>query len=107
MKLYITNHAAGTENKQCLASINSEIYAINAKNSKKDRNTGILEIPTISADVPLNKTINLPRQLKVCLGARVMITTNTDTAGKLIKSFAYASYVPKTVRSRYYSCYIR
>ena len=54
------------------------------QNSRKDRNTGILEIPTINADVPLNKTGNLPKLLKVCLGTRVMLTTNVDTADKLI-----------------------
>ena len=55
-----------------------EIHTITAR-LKKDRNTGMLEIPTINADVPLNKTGNLPKQLKICLGTRVMLTTNVDT----------------------------
>ena len=66
------------------ASLNSGIHTINAKDSKKDQNTGILEIPTINADIPLSKTGNQPKQLKVCLGARVILATNVDTADKLI-----------------------
>ena len=42
-----------------------------------------MEIPTINADVSLNKTGNLPKQL-ICLVARVMVTTNANAAYKLI-----------------------
>ena len=66
------------------ASLNPEIHTVNVKDSKKDQNTGILEIPTINADIPLSKTGNQPKQLKVCLGARVILATNVDTADKLI-----------------------
>ena len=43
-----------------------------------------MEVTTINADVSLSKTRNLPKQLKVSLDARVIITTNIDTAEKLI-----------------------
>ena len=67
-----------------LLVLNSEIYTISAKNSKKDQNTGILEIATINVNVTSNKTGNLPKQLKLCLGAKLMLTINVDTADKLI-----------------------
>ena len=35
VKLYISNLAGTTENEQSLASLNSEIYTINAKDSKR------------------------------------------------------------------------
>ena len=84
VKLYITYHEAGTENEQHLVILNPEMYTINTKDSKKDWNTRNLEVTTINADVSLSKTRNLPKQLKVSLDARVMITTNIDTAEKLI-----------------------
>lgn len=84
MRFYITHHAATTKNEQCLANLNSVIYTINAKNSVKDWNTGILERFTINADVPVNKIGTLPKQLKVWLGAKVMLLTNVDNADRVI-----------------------
>lgn len=39
---------------------------------------------TINADVPVNKIGTLPKQLKVWLGAKVMLLTNVDNADRVI-----------------------
>ena len=84
MKLYFTNHGANIENEQCISSLDSEIHVIDAKNSKRDRETGIFEIPDIPHNIALHITGNLPGQLKICVGARVMLTYNMNTSDKLI-----------------------
>ena len=67
VKFYIANHVASTENEQCVTSLNSEKYQLLMLIYLKKKKTG-----------------NLPKQLKVCLGARVMLINNVDTAHKLI-----------------------
>lgn len=63
VKLYITNHAARNSYNHC-------------KTQKRIETQGFWKYQLlINADVLLNKTGNLPKQLKICLGTRVMLTT--------------------------------
>ena len=50
--------------------LNSEMFVIQAEDSRKDRETAIPDNTT------LNNTANLPAKLKVCTGARIMLTDN-------------------------------
>lgn len=55
---------------------------INASDSKRDRNTN-----TVAVTIPetsIYNTGNLPRQLTVANGAKVMLTKNIDTSDHLV-----------------------
>ena len=83
VKLYLTNHLAGRENEESIAKLTSEIFVIKAEDSGKDLETGTysISIPDIAS---LNQTANLPAKLKVCIGARLILTDNISVSDKLI-----------------------
>ena len=83
VKLYLTNYLAGRENDEAIAKLNSEIFTIQAKDLGKDLTTGTCDI-TIPDYFGLNKTGSLPAVLKLCVGARFMVTVNIDVSDRLI-----------------------
>ena len=83
MKLFLTNYLAGRENEAALVKLNQETYIIQAEDSGKDLETGTCHI-NVPDYVSLNQTGNLPAKLKVCIGARLMLTDNISVADRLI-----------------------
>ena len=83
VKLYLSNYLAGQENEECIAKLNSEIFTIQAKDSARDLETGTYNV-SIPAYTGLNQTGNLPAVLKVCVGARFMLTDNISVTDRLI-----------------------
>ena len=82
VKVYITNHRSNIDNEQCMSALEETILIINAKDSARDVQTEILSVSL--SDLDVHKTGNLLGQLKICVGARVMLTYNMDLEGSLI-----------------------
>ena len=74
VRVFLNNYLAGKEN---------EVFIIKAEDTKKDLETG-----TCSFSIPdytgLNRTGNLPAKLKLCVGARIMLTDNISVSDRLI-----------------------
>ena len=87
IKLYMFNHLVNSENANALNRLvenqNVEIKEVKAKDSSKDVKTGSCKI-NVSEDTDISSTGNLPTLLKLCLGAKVMLTHNVDIEDKLI-----------------------
>ena len=83
VKLFLTNYLAGEENENAIANLNSEVYSIRAEDSGKDLETGTYRV-SIPEHASLNQTGNLPTTLKLCIGARFMLTDNISVADRLI-----------------------
>ena len=83
VKLYLTNYLAGQENESCIEKLNSKVFVIKSEDSARDFDTGTYSI-SLPKTASLNQTGNLPSQLKVCVGARLMLTDNVSIADKLI-----------------------
>ena len=83
VKLYLTNNLAGRENEACIANLKEEVFDIKAEDSLRDLETGTCSV-SIPDTTSLNKTANLPAKLKVCKGARLMITDNINISDRLI-----------------------
>ena len=78
--LYITNFLAGRYNELCLCELETEdnkIITVIAKD-KGPKNT------TIPVDIPISSTGNMKKSLRICEGAKIMITKNIDISDKLI-----------------------
>ena len=78
--LYLTNFLAGRYNDECLSKLESEdnpIITVNAKD-QGPKNT------IIPNDLAISSTGNMKKSLRVCEGAKVMITKNLDVGDKLI-----------------------
>ena len=78
--LYMTNFLANNWNEECLSRLESEdnqIVTVVAKDLGP-KNT------TIPIDIPISNTGNMKKSLRVCEGAKVMITKNLDIGAKLI-----------------------
>ena len=78
--LYMTNFLAGRYNEQCLAELeteDNEILTVVAKD-EGPKNT------TIPIDLAITNTGNLKKCLRICKGAKVMLTKNLDIGDKLI-----------------------
>ena len=56
---------------------------INAQDSNKDIETNTCSI-RIPNNINLSQTANLPGKLKLCVGARVMLTDNINVSDRLI-----------------------
>ena len=84
VKIYLNNYLAGRENEDCIGKLDSEDVAIKTQDSNKD-----LEINLCSISIPdiigISQTANLPAKLKLCVGARVMLTDNS-VSDRLINS---------------------
>ena len=87
IKLYMFNHLVDQDNVSALnklvKSSHVELFEIKAKDSSKDIRTGSCKI-AVSEHESISSTGNLPARLKICVGARVMLTRNLDTEDKLI-----------------------
>jgi len=87
IKLYMFNHLVERDNfdslKRLVREENLNIFQIKAKDEARDFQTGSCKI-TVNENESLSSTGNLPGQLKLCVGARVMLTINIDTEDKLI-----------------------
>ena len=83
VKLYLTNYLAGKENEESIAKLNSEVFVIQAEDSRKDLETGTCSV-SIPDNTSLNQTANLPAKLKVCIGARLMLTDNIRVSARLL-----------------------
>ena len=73
IKLFGTNMQAKATNNQRLTEIGNPIYNIDAKDSHK-----------ISAKTPLKFTGSLPSNIRICVGARFMLSMNLDIDDHLI-----------------------
>ena len=79
LHVFSTHKLVNKHNQQMLDKIDERIYAIQAIDSKKDRNSGItIEFPEKSSE-----TGGLETQLKVAVGCRVMLTYNIDVSDGL------------------------
>ena len=83
VRVYLNNYLAGQENEKSIAQLDSEVFVIKAEDSKKDLETGTSSI-SIPDTASLTQTANLPAKLKLCLGARIMLTDNISVADRLI-----------------------
>ena len=82
-KLFLTNHLANQDNEKTMESLGETVYTFNAKDSGKDTQTRIKTI-TIDKSKSLSDTGNLPTELKICVGARFMLTVNLDVNEHLV-----------------------
>jgi hypothetical protein len=78
--LYMTNYLAGCRNDECLARLESETCTIKTVNAKDQgpKNT------TVPDDVPFSYTGNMKKRLRICEGAKIMLTQNLDIDDKLV-----------------------
>ena len=83
VKLYITNELCQAENDRGIAALGTDIFIVRAQDSRKDRETGRCSI-SIPDNASLSDTENLPKILKVAVGARVTLTANVSLPDKLI-----------------------
>jgi len=87
VELYMYNHLVNRENANALNRLteneNVQLVEIRAKDSSKDVKTGSCKV-TVKEDTAISSTGNLPGRLKICVGAKVMLTLNVDIEDKLI-----------------------
>ena len=81
VKMYITNLRANEENERCVKELGTKVYTINAKDSSRDLETNVLAMSLL--DKPIHATGNLQSRIKLCVGARVMLSVNLDLTDKL------------------------
>ena len=76
----MTNYLAGCRNDECLAKLESETSPIKTVNAKDQgpKNT------TVPEDLPISYTGNLKKRLRICEGAKILLTVNLDIDDKLI-----------------------
>ena len=85
-KLYITNAPVNNENDGCLKKLKDKgetIFTIDSKDSTTDCHAGVHKI-NIDDNLPISYTGNLAKQLKICVGAKVMLTINIDIGDRLL-----------------------
>ena len=75
------------------------MYQFYAKDSTKDTKTSSHKV-SVSPNLPITKTGNLPHCLKVCIGNTVMLTYNKDQNDKLINgSIGTVVYINSSVQN--------
>ena len=84
-KVYLNNYLVGQENEDCIDKLDSEVVVIKAQDGNKDIETNTCSV-SIPDNIGLSQTSNLPAKLKLCFGARVMLTDNTSVSDRLINS---------------------
>ena len=72
VKVYLNNYLAGKENDSSIRKLDSEIVVFRAQD-KKDTETNTCSI-AIPDNISLSQTGNLTAELKLCVGARLMLT---------------------------------
>ena len=83
VKAYLNNYLAGQEDEACIGKLDSEVVVIKAQDKNKDIETSTCSI-SIPDNICLSQTANLPAKLKLCVGARVMLTDNVSVSDRLI-----------------------
>ena len=85
VKVCLNNYWAGQNNEDCIDKLDSEAVIFKAQDSTKDTeiNTSSISIPD---NVGLSQSANLPAKLKLCVGARVVLTDNISVSDRLINS---------------------
>ena len=83
VKVYLNSYLAGEENEGCIGKLDSEVVVIKAQDSNKDIDTNTCSI-SIPDNIGLSQTANLPAKLKLCVGARVILTDNISVSDRLI-----------------------
>ena len=83
VKVHLNNYLAGKENEDCVDNLDSEVVLFKAKDSNKDRERNACSI-SIPDNIGLSQTANLLAKLKLCVGARVMLTDNSSVSRRLI-----------------------
>ncbi|XP_066914113.1 ATP-dependent DNA helicase pif1-like [Clytia hemisphaerica] len=79
MKMYITNNLKNKRNDMCLRQCD-DWHKKRTSIAKDESRTKV----NLNKDVPINETAGLPKELIICVGARVMLTINKDIEDKLI-----------------------
>ncbi|XP_066913784.1 uncharacterized protein [Clytia hemisphaerica] len=79
MKMYITNRLKDQQNSLCLRQC-KEWGNKHTSLAKDESRTKV----SLKKDMPINETAGLPKELTICVGARVMLTINKDVEDKLI-----------------------
>jgi hypothetical protein len=74
IKIFSTNRPADESNIESLKQFTTKKYSIMAKDKPN----------ALDESISRNKTGNLPHTLKVCVGARVMLTVNLNTQDHLV-----------------------
>ena len=77
--MYITNNLKDQQNDKSLKSCDD--WADKRTSIAKDESRHKV---SLNKHVPINKTAGLTKELTICVGARVMLTTNKDVEDKLI-----------------------
>ena len=102
VKVYLNNYLADLENEDSIGKLDSEVVT-KTQDTNKDVETNTCSI-SIPDNIGLAQTVNLPAKLKLCVGARVMLTENINVSNRLIKgSIGTVKYLvlddPKAVNS--------
>ena len=66
-----------------IGKVDSEVFVIKAQDDNKDIEGNKFTI-SIPDNICLSQTANLPAKLKLCVGARVMLTDNISVSDRLI-----------------------
>ena len=83
VKVCLNNYVAGKENDNSICKLDSEIVVFKAQDNKKDTETNTCSI-AIPDNIILSQTGNLPAELKLCVGARVMLRDNINVFDGLV-----------------------
>ena len=83
VKVYLNNDLADKENDSSIRKLDSEIVVFKAQDSKKDTETNTCFI-AIPDNFSLSQSSNLPAELKLCVGARIMLTGIVNVFERLI-----------------------
>ena len=83
VKVYLNNYLAGLENEDCIGELDSEVAVIKDQDGNKGIETNTCFI-SVSNNIGLSKTGNLPAKLKLSDGASAMLTDNVSVSDRLI-----------------------
>ena len=83
VKVYLNNYLAGQENEDYIGKLDSKDVVVKAQDGNKDIETNTCSI-SIPDNIGLSQTANLPAELKLCVGVRVMLTDNISVSDRLI-----------------------
>ena len=70
-------------NERCIANLNGNVWLIKAEDYIRDLETGACTI-SILGSVNLNQTANRPRESKVGVAPKVILTENVNLSDQLI-----------------------
>ena len=107
VKVYLDNYVAGQENEGCIGKLDSEVVVIDAQDGNKDIEANTCSISVLD-NIGLSQSSNLPAKLKVCVGARVMLTDNISVPDRSINgSIGTVMHLDKRSRSLYSTIYVK